>query len=108
MLTTQQKDKLKAQWGRRDDLEQYAIVHLQDPETCWDWYLLNMSPDEEIYWGIVRGVDLTIEAFSADIIHDINFIFSDGIHVIPDFLPTKANHIWKKLQTLHNIQCNFQ
>lgn len=99
LINNTEKKFLKEQWHKGESLQQFALVHLQDTQAGWDWYVLNISGDEqEAHVISSSGLEKQIEKINFDELDNILTIYPDAIKKNHEFLPIKAEKIWKSLE----------
>jgi len=100
MLSNNQKEKLKKNWGDlADNLACKAEIRVYDPLSKWECYIYAMNPDDEdeidciVTGAIVFAGRWTISELFAIFNADGEFVKID-----PDFVPRCAKTIYDKLK----------
>lgn len=103
MLTHNQIEKLKANWGdKADSFDCKAEVRVYDPLSSWECYIYAMNPREE------DEIMCVIKAFHVQVINwkisdMLNCFNAEGEGAIVDieFHPREIKQIYKKLKGIY-------
>ena len=97
LLTKKIKEQATKQYDKGSDMEQMVVAKFFNPVGSWTWYLMNMAENDDYCWGIVKGNEVEMGAFSMKELENIKLPLGLGIERDLYFEPIKASEVWEQL-----------
>ena len=96
LLTKEIAEELQKQYPMGSDMEQMVVCKFFNPCGSWSWFVMNFDGDDYL-WGIVKGFETEIGAFSLSELQEYKGPLNIGIERDLYFKPMKAKDLWEKL-----------
>lgn len=71
LLTAELRAKLPGIYDTEKSEEQMCVCKFFLPEGCWTWYVIEFDPEEELFFGLVDGLEAELGYFSLEELESI-------------------------------------
>ena len=81
-LLTKQLEARFARLGRQDHEEAIIVAKFFTPDSSWTWYATEYDPEDQMFFGLVDGLEVELGPFSLDELASIKGPM--GLHIERD------------------------